>query len=222
MYSSIRIRGYRCLDDFRMAGLGQVNLLVGANNSGKTSALECVQLLATPNPSVLPAIAVRRGEWQASTDGEQRLEYAVGISHLFTGRDMAGQVVVAGERTVQPSGNSTSEEVRLGVDECGSKDRSRAVQVSLFADGNSYEGAEGLLLRVRWTASEAAFDIPLGADGMLPVRSIQVRRFSDVNDGAQFIRSSGMTAARCRPAPRRRRADGIRSSSHTCSEHLGA
>ena len=48
MYSSIRINGYRGLDSFRMEGLGRVNLLVGANNSGKTSILECIELLIVP------------------------------------------------------------------------------------------------------------------------------------------------------------------------------
>ena len=42
MYSSIRINGYCGLDSFRMDGLGRVNLLVGTNNSGKTSILECI------------------------------------------------------------------------------------------------------------------------------------------------------------------------------------
>ncbi len=184
MYSSIRIRGFRCLKDFRMKGLGRVNLLVGANNCGKTSILECVQLLTTPTLSVLPAIAIRRGEWQVSNDSEHRLERAIGMSHLFADRDIAGQIVVTGERPVQRSGVATSDEVRLGVD---------AGQAHLFADGNS-RGAEGLLLRVRWTAAEGPFDVPLGADGTLPVRSIPVRRLGDINEGAQFIRSSGMTA----------------------------
>ena len=180
MYSSIRIRGYRCLDDFRMDGLGQVNLLVGANNCGKTSMLECVQLLATPNPSVLPTIAVRRGEWQVSTGGERRFEYAVSISHLFAGRDTAGQVIVTGERAVQLGENSAREEVEVGVDGCVDKGPSR--------------GDEASSLHVRWTAAERPVDIPLDADGLLPVGSVHVRRLGDITDGAQFIRSSGMTA----------------------------
>ena len=192
MYSSIRIRGYRCLDDFSLAGLGRVNLLVGGNNTGKTSLLECVQLLATPSPSVIPDIAICRGEWQAAADGERGLEYAVGVSHLFAGRDIAGQIVVSGERTAQPSGNPISEEVQLDV--CESKDPSEANQRHLLPDDHSYEGAQGLLLRVRWTAADRAVAMPLGADGMLRVRSLQARRFGNVIDGVQFIRGRGMTA----------------------------
>ena len=64
MYSSIRINGYRGLDSFRMERLGRANLLVGTNNSGKTSILECIELLRSPgNPHVLSSIIGRRGEW---------------------------------------------------------------------------------------------------------------------------------------------------------------
>lgn len=41
----LRIKGYRCFEDFSMDGLTRVNLLVGNNNSGKTSFLEAVYLL---------------------------------------------------------------------------------------------------------------------------------------------------------------------------------
>ncbi|MCY4658310.1 MAG: AAA family ATPase [Acidobacteria bacterium] len=73
MYSSIRIRGYRGLDSFRMEGLGRVNLLVGTNNSGKTSILECIELLRSPgNPHVLASISGRRGEWGSVADATSR------------------------------------------------------------------------------------------------------------------------------------------------------
>lgn len=41
----LRIKGYRCFEDFSMDGLTRVNLLVGNNNSGKTSFLEAIYLL---------------------------------------------------------------------------------------------------------------------------------------------------------------------------------
>jgi AAA15 family ATPase/GTPase len=41
----LTIQGYRCFEDFSMDGLTRVNLLVGNNNSGKTSFLEAVYLL---------------------------------------------------------------------------------------------------------------------------------------------------------------------------------
>ena len=41
----LTIQGYGCFEDFSMDGLTRVNLLVGNNNSGKTSFLEAVYLL---------------------------------------------------------------------------------------------------------------------------------------------------------------------------------
>lgn len=41
----LTIKGYRCFEDFSMNGLTRVNLLVGNNNSGKTSFLEAIYLL---------------------------------------------------------------------------------------------------------------------------------------------------------------------------------
>ena len=50
MISSINIKGFRGFSRFEMSDLGRVNLLVGANNSGKTSLLEALYLLTSTCP----------------------------------------------------------------------------------------------------------------------------------------------------------------------------
>lgn len=45
---SFEIRVFRGLSSVSLAGLGRLNLLVGANNSGKTSILEALAIFATP------------------------------------------------------------------------------------------------------------------------------------------------------------------------------
>src|SRR5438132_8906359 len=42
------IQAFRGLRDVKLEGLGQVNLLVGENNSGKTSVLEAFSLFCNP------------------------------------------------------------------------------------------------------------------------------------------------------------------------------
>ncbi|MFP4581065.1 MAG: AAA family ATPase, partial [Candidatus Sumerlaeia bacterium] len=42
MISSLHIENYRCFEKFDAQDLGRVNLIVGDNNSGKTSLLEAV------------------------------------------------------------------------------------------------------------------------------------------------------------------------------------
>lgn len=94
MYSSIQVYGYRGFDSCRLSGLGNVNLLVGVNNSGKTSILECIELLQSGgNPEILYSILSRRGE-TARVNGR----ILPVVRHLFAGHDVAGRrLMIAGE-----------------------------------------------------------------------------------------------------------------------------
>lgn len=92
----LTIQGYRCFEDFSMDGLTRVNLLVGNNNSGKTSFLEAVYLLVN-QPSfssknlakVIKDIFENRNEFSQhieSYEGEStyvRKNYF--IDHIFYG-----------------------------------------------------------------------------------------------------------------------------------------
>ena len=67
MIRDLSIKNYRCFEDFYVDGLAQVNLIVGDNNSGKTSFLEAIYLLVnqpkTKNEKVaLVDILEHRGE----------------------------------------------------------------------------------------------------------------------------------------------------------------
>ena len=70
-----------------MSGLARINLIVGENNSGKTSVLEAVQLLATRGDlTALSSITGRRGErfW---IESERTVRPEIDIGHLFYGHD---------------------------------------------------------------------------------------------------------------------------------------
>ncbi len=93
MISSIQIDGYRGFKQFEMSDLGRVNLLVGTNNSGKTSVLEAIDLLTSRgDPVSLWDVLMRRGETLsamfslASPGAREQLEEA-DVSHLFTGHE---------------------------------------------------------------------------------------------------------------------------------------
>ena len=63
MYSEIEIRRFRSFEQFRIDGLRRINLLVGMNNTGKTSLLEAVFLLGGASNPVFPmTIAQLRGQ----------------------------------------------------------------------------------------------------------------------------------------------------------------
>jgi len=87
MIEALRIRGYRCFPDFRIRGLGQVNLLVGRNCSGKTALLEAVEAVTAHGPQLARVWAplLRRGE-RLPEHGDRPSRFTeYDVSHLFFG-----------------------------------------------------------------------------------------------------------------------------------------
>lgn len=93
MISSIQIKGYRGFDNFEMSGLGRINLLVGTNNSGKTSVLEALYLLSSGGDAApLWDLLLRRGERLPPTltpaaDRPRRSPVELDVAHLFNGHE---------------------------------------------------------------------------------------------------------------------------------------
>ncbi len=106
MIRSLTIEGYRCFERFTMHGLGHVNLLVGINNSGKTSVLEAVHLLASRDHSqTIEEIGTQRGELvpeQESTHPPRSNALELDVRHLFYGREVG----VESEFRIQGSGDN--------------------------------------------------------------------------------------------------------------------
>lgn len=87
MIHSVKIKGYRTFADFALNGLGRINLIVGKNNTGKSSLLEVIALLSAGSDlSVLWQTLSRRGE-QAINEGTpgRAVQQEVDVGHLFTG-----------------------------------------------------------------------------------------------------------------------------------------
>lgn len=69
MLQDIQITNYRVFEKLTLAGLKRVNLIVGANNAGKTSLLEAIYLLTSNDKSLgLTAIMQERGEFLVDQD----------------------------------------------------------------------------------------------------------------------------------------------------------
>lgn len=68
---SLELEGFRGFKEFSMPQLGVVNLLLGKNNSGKSSVLEAVELLlAQGSAGPLWMALSRRGELLSEEDQE--------------------------------------------------------------------------------------------------------------------------------------------------------
>ncbi len=65
MLDSLHIQNYRLFKDLKIEKLGQVNLIAGKNNSGKTALLEALRILGShANNLVINDIIAKRGDFQ--------------------------------------------------------------------------------------------------------------------------------------------------------------
>ena len=85
---SLEIRNFRAFSDLRIERLGQVNLIVGKNNVGKTAFLEALWLYANRGlPSIIWQILETRNETKdPDSDNEAIKNRALTIKYLFYGR----------------------------------------------------------------------------------------------------------------------------------------
>lgn len=155
MISSFRIEGFRGFQDFPMGDLGRVNLFVGANNSGKTSLLEALYLLASrADPLMLAKVLRRRGEvvMDRSPSRDRDLP-EVDASRLFFGHKCQADARFQLSATNRESRQSlTATVVALTVEERSSM-RMRSGEPPTFS------------LRLKGSPQPIASDIPLDASG---------------------------------------------------------
>ncbi len=92
MLRDLTIQNYRCFKNFQVDGLAPVNLIVGMNNSGKTSLLEAIYLLVSQNdPQRLVEVLYNRGEIAERYIGSRvpgeavRRSTGYQVTHIFYG-----------------------------------------------------------------------------------------------------------------------------------------
>lgn len=86
MITELDIKGFRCFEHLRVPGLTRVNLLVGKNNSGKTTVLEAVELLHLGSIALARGPIRRREELLPAPSAPRDSAPEIDISHLFHGR----------------------------------------------------------------------------------------------------------------------------------------
>lgn len=86
MISSIRIEGFRRFDLFELENLGRINLIMGANNCGKTTVLEAVHLLTSrASRGALIQAIWRRDRGTVPIPRAHRTNYSGSVTSLFCG-----------------------------------------------------------------------------------------------------------------------------------------
>lgn len=191
MFRSVRIDGYRGFSGYEMHDLGRVNLLVGRNNSGKTSVLEALHVLGSGgDPIGLWRNCVRRGEiFRDQRLPESRLE--ADVSHLFYGHDLT----LNSRIVVTPDANE-SDGLAIRVDE--RKPRPRDTDFGIeAAEGQGPESALSLSIR----GSRLGRSVNLSARGGLEFdlaemfsQSTRIRERKLIRP-VQFISTQGVSTA---------------------------
>jgi len=107
---NLTIEGFRVFRELKLEGLGRVNLITGRNNTGKSSLLEAVRILASNSPSAtIRSILTHREEDVLETDEPSKQGYAeiaVQVLTLFHGfPELSGSwepIVIAAGGSQQP------------------------------------------------------------------------------------------------------------------------
>ncbi len=119
----LSIQNYRVFREFQIAQAARVNLIVGTNNSGKSSLLEAIYLLTSKQPSSsLLYILSERGEYiYKPSDPRYGQKMAGGylISHIFNGHRLNedSTIVITGQSEVPSSLVITLKNGRFSADE---------------------------------------------------------------------------------------------------------
>ena len=88
MLNSLEIKNFRILEDFRVSNLGRVNLIVGKNNSGKSTVLEALRIYAgNAQRELLEQIAAGHDERYPQRKTEQiESDIQLPFEDFFVGR----------------------------------------------------------------------------------------------------------------------------------------
>lgn len=97
---SLQIKNFRMLEDFSVEKLGDVNLIVGKNNSGKSTVLEALRIYAgNANQRLLEEIAQSRSEKYRLTEDDDLRELP--FESFFHGRELNQNIVISIGQTKQ-------------------------------------------------------------------------------------------------------------------------
>ncbi|MEW6282569.1 MAG: AAA family ATPase [Candidatus Eremiobacterota bacterium] len=177
MFPSIRVNGYRGLEGLQLDCLTPINLLVGKNNSGKSSLLECLWILANGGqPGALLQVLRQRGEFSESLqrrpEGVPAGRISYQVRHLFRHHRLDTDAKL----TIEAPGASL---------EIGFERGQESMELRLFPFEEAEEEGYSGYLRIRTGGAE--FTVPLQRDGSLDPRSRRVYSWGVPVDNVRYI-----------------------------------
>ncbi|GAB1539148.1 AAA family ATPase [Scytonema sp. NUACC21] len=197
MLKTVKIENFRGFQSFELQQLGRINLLVGKNNSGKTSILEAIQLLCSRNNlEPLAEVMTNRGEYFFGNDG--RGSRQLDIRHLFYGHE-----IQTGSRfTIWGMNDNISEHVVGSIAIRRSKrpklhdDSDVDEQLSLLDEDSNDIKKLGFIVKWIYGGETEDLAFSISSDGGLSTeffRPIYRRSTENTLPRTQFITSSSLT-----------------------------
>ncbi|MEH2460239.1 AAA family ATPase [Nostoc sp.] len=194
MLKTIKIDNFRGFQSFKLQQLGRVNLLVGKNNSGKTSILEAIQLLCSrTNLELLAEVMTNRGEY--FWNDNQRKNRDLDICHLFYGHENQPDSKLC----ISGMNGETKETITVSI---GARyfhlddDLGRELNEKSSSLNESSILIKGLNFGINWTNGEETeiLNFPLSNNNGLDLDYIQRFRLDGKNPAPkiQFITSSSL------------------------------
>lgn len=179
MIRDLRIENYRLFRSFALDSLARVNLIVGTNNSGKSSLLEATYLLSSDDPSsTLLRVLDERGEVVVGSrypqTGTRDAASGYDIAHIFQGHHKGTENAIRVRSEADVSQSLTLTVVPTNGD--------RVRQPSLFEnesqdDADEQVGVKRLVLEYARTGQEPIRQSHLvSADGLIDRRFSAYRR----------------------------------------------
>jgi ABC-type Mn2+/Zn2+ transport system ATPase subunit len=197
LLNSLEIQGFRAFKHLRIPRLGRVNLIVGRNNSGKSSVLEAVRLyLERGRPGVIYALLQARGETarvsvSEAQEGDTNLHLVA--AHLFHGRAMLSNntapIRIAPNLSLEPDNRTLCISFILYIEEVDEETGvERRIPATEILDPIWDEMLPGLLVR-NGTGLRAI--LPLDESLNLIPRPIPFRR-REISPSLVFVPPNGL------------------------------
>lgn len=169
MLKSLVIKNFRSLADFEVAKLGRVNLIVGKNNSGKSSVLEALRIYAgNAHQELLEKIAQGHDEKHfLDKNVKEGIEVSLPYEDLFTGRKFPTEEkpIVIGELDNENALNIyhvyTVEKDYVATDEEGNEETIKRPVSITYLELTKYRQilGEGLLIKKDSNTTRIDFNI---------------------------------------------------------------
>ena len=185
MIEELEINKFRGFEKYQIDNIGQINLLVGTNNCGKTSILEAIRLLKSKGNSYnIFFVLVRRGEQiQYETDSNKRME--ADLCRLFHGYHLNSESLFS----IMSKDNDQTEKMTASIDEI-------PYQSELFDQLPDFAGH--YQLNIKWNKGNDTNneDFPISPNGGLSydyIRRTRVKPSETKSANLEFVPTASLS-----------------------------